>query len=98
MDTQPTTPTPPPADDSDSLESTPTVVEQPTHLSAMGAPVAPPEQAFTPPPKPPHHHNFITLLNAGDLVIRTTNDTRHIQIDHGLMHVKADNVTVFLDI
>lgn len=46
----------------------------------------------------PHHHNFITLLNAGDLVIRTTNDTRHIQIDHGLMHVKADNVTVFLDI
>ncbi|HSX35662.1 MAG TPA: hypothetical protein VLH84_01870 [Patescibacteria group bacterium] len=50
----------------------------------------------------PHHHNFITLLNPGDLVIRaaSSGDTgeQRIRISGGLMHVKADKVTVFLDI
>lgn len=65
MDTQPTTQTPPPADDSDSLELTPTVVEQPVPPAAPGAPVAPPEQSFTPPPKPPHKkiHELLTRVN-----------------------------------
>jgi len=44
------------------------------------------------------HHNFITLLNACDLVIRTSNNEKRIRISRGLMHVKADQVIVFLDI
>lgn len=46
----------------------------------------------------PHHHNFMTLLNACELVVRTPNATRKIRISGGLMHVKADRVIVFLDI
>lgn len=46
----------------------------------------------------PQHHNFITLLSAGDLVVRTAHDKRSIKISRGLMHVKADNVVVFLDV
>ena len=48
----------------------------------------------------PHHHNFMTLLEPGELVIRPTrgDDEQHIRISGGLMHVKADKVTVFLDI
>lgn len=46
----------------------------------------------------PKHHNFLTLLNAGDLVIQTERDERRIQISRGLMHVKADKVVVFLDV
>ncbi len=46
----------------------------------------------------PKHHNFITLLSAGDLVIRTPTDKRTIKISRGMMHVKANNVIVFLDV
>ena len=49
----------------------------------------------------PHHHNFITLLGACELVIRpvlTPPDEQRIRISGGLMHVKADKVTVFLDV
>lgn len=48
----------------------------------------------------PHHHNFMTLLSAGELSIRTRTGTgeQKIRISGGLMHVKADKVTVFLDI
>ena len=46
----------------------------------------------------PHHHNFMTLLKACELVVRTPEATRKIRISGGLMHVKADRVTVFLDI
>lgn len=47
----------------------------------------------------PHHHNFITLLGAGDLVVRpvTGHDTT-IHISGGIMHVKQDNIVVFLDV
>jgi F0F1-type ATP synthase epsilon subunit len=44
------------------------------------------------------HHNFITLLNPCELVIRTVNDTQRIRIARGIMHVKANQVIVFLDI
>src|SRR5829696_1775990 len=42
------------------------------------------------------HHNFITLLSPCSLVIRRTSgrDPQYIKITGGLMHVKADNVTV----
>lgn len=47
----------------------------------------------------PHHHNFISLLSAGDLVVRgVDNEERKISISGGVMHVKADQVIVFLDI
>lgn len=48
----------------------------------------------------PHHHNFMTLLNACELNIRPVNgrNEQKIRISGGLMHVKADKVTVFLDI
>lgn len=45
----------------------------------------------------PHHHNFITLLSPCELVIRANREQK-IRITGGLMHVKADIVTVFLDI
>jgi F0F1-type ATP synthase epsilon subunit len=48
----------------------------------------------------PHHHNFMTLLNPCELNIRpvTGRKEQKIRISGGLMHVKADKVTVFLDI
>lgn len=47
----------------------------------------------------PHHHNFMTLLTSGELVIHNAQDKElRIKISGGLMHVKADRVTVFLDI
>lgn len=45
------------------------------------------------------HHNFITLLNACDLVVRGPQEqTQVIKISRGIMQVKAHNVTVFLDV
>jgi F0F1-type ATP synthase epsilon subunit len=47
----------------------------------------------------PKHHNFISLLSPCILVIRTvTKGEQRIRIASGLMHVKADSVTVFLDV
>lgn len=46
----------------------------------------------------PHHHNFMTLLKACELQVRTPTTLRKIRISGGLMHVKADRVIVFLDI
>lgn len=49
----------------------------------------------------PHHHNFMTLLDACILNIKPVEGTtkeQKIRISGGLMHVKADKVTVFLDI
>src|ERR1044072_7989028 len=49
----------------------------------------------------PHHHNFMTLLAPSILTLRPVNRSpaeQKIRISGGLMHVKADKVTVFLDI
>ena len=46
----------------------------------------------------PHHHNFMTLLNSSEILIRTKRDQERIKIARGIMHVKADSVTVFLDV
>lgn len=45
------------------------------------------------------HKNFLTLLRAGDVIVRTGrgNDEK-IPITNGIMHVKADEVIVFLDV
>jgi F0F1-type ATP synthase epsilon subunit len=46
----------------------------------------------------PRHHNFITLLNPCELIIRTSDGAQRIRIARGIMHVKTNQVMVFLDI
>jgi hypothetical protein len=46
----------------------------------------------------PRHHNFISLLDACELVVRSEKGDEKIQIAGGIMHVKADQVIVFLDV
>jgi hypothetical protein len=47
----------------------------------------------------PRHHSFISLLSAGELVIRPgTGGEQKVVISGGIMHVKADQVIVFLDV
>lgn len=47
----------------------------------------------------PKHHNFISLLSPCELVLRTVKQgEQRILISGGIMHVKADKVTVFLDV
>lgn len=47
----------------------------------------------------PHHKNFITLLSPCDIVVRSENKADFIlPITKGIMHVKADMATVFLDV
>lgn len=47
----------------------------------------------------PRHHNFISLLNECELSVRTkASKTTRIRISGGLMHVKADQVIVFLNV
>lgn len=44
------------------------------------------------------HHRFLTLLVACELAIATEKGDEKIKISHGIMYVKADRVTVFLDV
>lgn len=46
----------------------------------------------------PGHHNFISLLSACELIIRSPKGDQKILISGGIMHVKANNVIVFLDV
>ena len=46
----------------------------------------------------PGHHKFLTLLNACELSIVTDTGSEKIEIDKGIMYVKSDRVTVFLDV
>ena len=46
----------------------------------------------------PGHRNFMTLVSACELVIRTASGDQRIKIARAVMHVKADQVTVFLDV
>ncbi|MGH7239528.1 MAG: hypothetical protein ACREHG_05620 [Candidatus Saccharimonadales bacterium] len=50
----------------------------------------------------PKHHNFISLLTPCQIVIRPAGDSLsnivHILIDGGVIHVKADEVLVFLNV
>ena len=47
----------------------------------------------------PHHKNFMTLLLPGDVIVRTPGKEDFVQpITRGIMHVKADEITVFLDV
>jgi F0F1-type ATP synthase epsilon subunit len=47
----------------------------------------------------PRHHNFITLLNAGEItVVKKTGEDQKYRIARGVMHVKKNQVIVFLDV
>lgn len=47
----------------------------------------------------PRHHNFISLLEACELIIRTVGQgEQRIRIAGGLIHVKANEVIIFLDV
>lgn len=46
----------------------------------------------------PRHHNFITLLVACDIIVRTSTHEETIRIQGGIMHVKSNRVIVFLDV
>lgn len=46
----------------------------------------------------PRHHNFITLLEPCELQVRTEAGNPKVKVSGGVMHVKADEVTVFLDV
>lgn len=44
------------------------------------------------------HHNFITILNAGEIIVRDDRGEHSIKNDKAIMHVKANQVIVFLDV
>ncbi|MGH7157300.1 MAG: F0F1 ATP synthase subunit epsilon [Candidatus Saccharimonadales bacterium] len=47
----------------------------------------------------PHHRNFITLLEPGNITVRIPNKNDfNLPITRGIMHVRADDVRVFLDV
>lgn len=46
----------------------------------------------------PGHRNFMTLVSACELVIRTKTGEEKIKIARAVMHVKADEVRLFLDV
>jgi F0F1-type ATP synthase epsilon subunit len=46
----------------------------------------------------PKHHNFLCMLLPCDIVIQTPYEIRKVKVTRALMHVKADEVTVFVDV
>jgi len=44
------------------------------------------------------HHRFLTLLEPCELMIAVKNGEEKIKIARGIMYVKEDQVTVFLDV
>ncbi len=46
----------------------------------------------------PRHHNFMTLIKAGDVVVRSDRGEERFTISRGIMHVKTDRAIVFLDV
>jgi len=46
----------------------------------------------------PGHKSFLTLLKACDVIIRNYRGDQTLKINRGVMHVKSDLVTIFLDV
>lgn len=44
------------------------------------------------------HHNFMTLLSPCEIVVRNNDKEEKVTITRGIMHVKKDEVIVFLDV
>ena len=46
-----------------------------------------------------HHKNFMSLLKSGPIIVRRTDQPDFtLSIDRGVLHVRKDKVTVFLDV
>lgn len=46
----------------------------------------------------PRHHNFMTLVSACEMKIKAPTGDKTIRINRAVMHVKADEIVVFLDV
>lgn len=46
----------------------------------------------------PKHHNFLCMLVPCNLVVKSPDGEKTIKVHRALMHVKADQVTVFMDV
>ena len=46
----------------------------------------------------PRHHNFISILKAGEIKVRFSSSEQRFKIDRGIIHVKQNQVVVFLDV
>lgn len=46
----------------------------------------------------PKHKNFICMLVPGELRVESINGQKLFKINRALMHVKADRVTIFMDV
>lgn len=46
----------------------------------------------------PKHHHFMTILNPGDITVRTDQKDQKFRIARGVMHVKNNKITIFLDV
>lgn len=46
----------------------------------------------------PRHHNFMTLVSPCEMKITAPSGDRTIRINRAVMHVKADQIVVFLDV
>ena len=47
----------------------------------------------------PNHHNFISLLAPGNIIVRSPDQPDFkMSISRGVIHVKADEIRVFLDV
>lgn len=46
----------------------------------------------------PGHKNFLTLLKPCDIEVEGLLEPKKLKIDRGVMHVRKDKVTVFLDV
>ena len=47
----------------------------------------------------PRHHNFMTLVNACEVIIRREGaEDKKLRISRGVMHVRRNIVTLFLDV
>ncbi len=46
----------------------------------------------------PGHKNFMTLLTAGEIVVRSKEGAQKLKIERGVMHVRKNKVEVFLDV
>jgi F0F1-type ATP synthase epsilon subunit len=46
----------------------------------------------------PQHHNFMSILNPGDIVVRTEEGEHKYRIARGIIHVKENEIIIFLDV
>lgn len=46
----------------------------------------------------PKHHNFLCMLVPCNLIVKSPKGDKTIKVHRALMHVKADKVTVFMDV